>query len=338
MILNKKIKNCIIPALATTLILSGCGKKVEEATEVKETVTTEATTQVTTEDFTIEEIIIEPEVVKDTMYENNQEFCDLYGITEEEIENIGKVLNSDTATLTRKDVTDVCDNINEILLPQYLIDTLGHIHNEELGYVTIEGQFDLLNAPSLSQYATNSDTKAIVETYETLRNKVIADINATNKVSEETKEELKAAVIKMEEEYVETVSDMNLDTTNEGQILLENYAKKKLIDLTVNAACVSRLESEKIGTLILIPETYEEKEIYAIAMTNGIEALTDEQKEVYNRLSLEKIDEKYIDGICTSQEQLKENAKKDYTKQELENYKQYLIAQKEEAKYYTYSL
>ena len=330
----EKMKKIILPyALAGTMLLSGCGK---QQTNTTTEVPTQATTQAATEALTENEPVV---TANNTIYNENIDFCATYGITEEEIETLGKVLNADVNT--KQDVTDVCDNLNQILLPQYLTDTLTHIHNEELGYITIEGQFSLVDASSLSQYATNSETKEILDIYESLRARVINDINTTNKVSDETKAALEKAVVDMHEEYIETVEDMNINSNDDGQILFINYIKLKLIDLTVAATNKSKLTSEKYGEFVIAPETFEEAEVNAIVLTDGLDALTDEQKLIYQQYTLKDIRKIYIDGICGAQEKLKEGAKdntNDYTKEDLMNMKEYLLIQKEAPKYYTLSL
>lgn len=339
MMKGKNVKTAI-PALVLATALTGCGAQTktnttEAMTEASTQITTETMTEATTQAATEAEPAV-AHIVTD--YEKYEEFYDVYGITEEELVNIGKVLNEDVTDLTKKEVSDACENIKTILLPQYIVDSCGHIRNEELGFIEIEGQFNLLEPSSLLQYTTDYETQEILEKYETLRARVINDINTTNKVSDETKEALINAVVEMEEEYIITKEDMNNDTSNDGQIFLKNWTKKKLIDLTVNAAGVDKVESKKLGTLYLLPQTPEEIEIYSIALTKGLDALTDEQKLIYQNIILYKIDEKYIN--CGAEQNLLTGAKdnNDYSKEELINIKQYLLIQKEEAKYYTYSL
>ena len=343
-IINKKV----LPyALVGTMLLSGCGKQEEKAMpEVTTIATTEATTELTTEEAVLE-IVTEEQVNNyvdsaNSDYMANQQFYDYATIDAKEIEDYIKVINSDVSTLTKKEVTDACDNIDYIMSPQYLIDALGAIHDAELGYVIIDGNFSLLEVPSLSKYATDEETKEYVEQYETLRNQVITDINTTNAVSEETKQALKDAVVEMEKDYIVSDTDMNGDVSEEGQKLLENYAKKNLVDLTAYATSEQRIYSESFPSgLKIAAETDEERDVRAKAMINGLDALTDSEKEIYNNLTLELVAPKYIDGICTNQEELKENAidiDDTHSKiDELKQYKEYLISM-QEAKQYTLSM
>ena len=231
--------------------------------------------------------------------------------------------------------------INYILLSQDLATQLHNVNDAELGYITIEGQISLSDAPSLVEYATDAETIDVVNTYETLRNRVINDLNTTNKVSDETKQALMDAVVDMEYDYLPDANDMNGDVNAEGNKLLENYAKKNLVDLTVLATNKSRIETEVFpGGLKIAPETDQERDVQSKALIHGLDILTDNEKNIYSTMTMELVGTKYLDGICTHQENIKRHANDNvdtYSKIDiLKQYKQFLTSNIEDE--YTLSM
>ena len=345
-LMNKKIKKLVLPfILAGTLSLTGCGKQNKQ-TFVEPS--TQTTVVEATEEATTVVVATETEAVKvDDTYtlaaasynnytkfysETNMAYADEnanQGINIEKIENMIKVIKGDVSDLTESQIDDACECINYTLLSQNLSTQLHNVIDEELGYITIDGQITLSDAPSLVEYATDSETIEVLTQYETLRNKVQNDLNTTNRVSDETKKELRQAVIDMEYDYLPDENDMNGDVNAEGNKLLENYVKKNLVDLTVLATNESRLETDVFeGGLKIAPETDEERDIQSKALIHGLDILTDHEKEVYSTMTMELVGTKYLDGICTHQENIKRHAKDNvdtYSKiNTLNNYKEYL--------------
>ena len=330
---NNKWKKVVMPIALSTLVLSGCGEtKVEEqTTEVTTEATTEATTQVTTEAVT-EEVTeaLEQEEVKTDYYalaaETYNKYTNFYsntgfayedenapqGINIERIENMIKVIDGEVADLTGSDVSTAKETMNYILLSQELVDNLSDAYSEELGYVTIEGQFNMCDAPSIYEYATDEETREFVKKYEELRNKVQEDLNNTNRVSEETKQELKDAVVEMEKEYIPEDTTMNNDVNAEGNKLLENLAKEKLVELTALSINQSRIETDEFpGGLVIAPETRQERDVNSKVIIHGIEILTDSEKLVYSEMLMKKVGTKYEDGACAHEENLARYANED---------------------------
>ena len=347
-LINKKIKKIVLPfILAGTLSLTGCGNQEEKSEIMEETtqIVTENTTETTTEE--VQEATINDAKEETNYYalaansynnytkfysETKMAFADEnanQGINIEKIENMIKVIKGDVSDLTESQIDDACECINYVLLSQNLATQLSNVNDEELGYITIEGQINLSEAPSLVEYASDDETIEVLTKYETLRNKVQNDLNTTNKVSDETKQELRDAVIDMEYDYLPDENDMNGDVNAEGNKLLENYIKKNLVDLTVLATNESRIETEVFpGGLKIAPETDEERDVQSKALIHGLDILTDSEKELYSTMTMELVGTKYLDGICTHQENIKRHAKDNvdtYSKiDELKQYKKYL--------------
>ncbi|MBQ9024735.1 MAG: hypothetical protein IJ105_05950 [Bacilli bacterium] len=346
-LMSKKFKKVALPFMLTgTLLLTACGKQEDKAVVV------EPTTQISTEELTTEEVLAtqtteavynendDTYALAATSYNNYTKFYSEtglafadenanQGINIEKIENMIKVIKGDVSDLTESQIDDACESINYVLLSQNLSTQLHNVIDEELGYITIEGQINLSEAPSLVEYATDAETIEVLTNYETLRNKVQNDLNTTNKVSDETKQELKNAVIDMEYDYLPDENDMNGDVNAEGNKLLENYVKKNLVDLTVLATNESRLETEVFpGGLKIAPETDQERDVQSKALIHGLDILTDSEKELYSTMTMELVGTKYLDGICTHQENIKRHAKDNvdtYSKIDtLKQYKEYL--------------
>lgn len=348
---NKKFKKLALPlAIAGTLSLAGCGSQVEQTYEENNTIVTEATTEeVTTEVATVEEIKETIEEKEDyyTMAANSYNkytafYCETgmayadenadQGINISKIENMFKLIKGDVSDLTESEIEDACECLNYVLLSQNLSTNLHDVIDEELGYITIEGNITLSDVPSISEYLTDEETKEVVANYETLRNQVQNDLNTTNRVSEQTKEALRNAVIDMEYDYLPDENDMNGIVYNESQKLVENYAKKNLVDLTVLATNESRLQTELFpGGLKIAPETDQERDVQSKALIHGLDILTDSEKELYSTMTMELVGQKYLDGICTNQEEIKKNAidHNEHSKIDLNNQKEMLLKQKE---------
>ena len=286
----------------------------------------ENTTVQTTLENTTEVEVVTTEEVKEDFYskaaKTYNEYTDFYSYTGlayadengnvniERIENAIKTINGEVADLTPSQVVDAKEDINYILLSQDLVSNLNDIYNAELGYVKIEGQISMLETPKLAEFATNKETKEIVEKYEMLRDKVQNDLNTNNKVSNETKEELKKAVVDMEKEYLPDKNNMNSDVNAEGNKLLENLAKEALVELTVLATNETRIYSEEFPDgLKLTAETDEERDIESKALIHGLEILTDSEKEIYANMTMELIVTKYEEGVCAHLQNLADHAK-----------------------------
>lgn len=345
-LINKKINKLVLPfILAGTLSLTGCGKQNEnsfvESSSTTTTVTTteQPTTQVV-ETTQTTKTIDDTYALAATSYNNYTKFYSEtkmayadetanQGINIEKIENMIKVIKGDVSDLTESQIDDACECINYVLLSQNLSTQLHNVIDEELGYITIDGQISLSDAPSLVEYATDAETIEVLTNYETLRNQVQNDLNTTNRVSEDTKQALRDAVINMEYDYLPDENDMNGDVNAEGNKLLENYVKKNLVDLTVLATNESRLETEVFpGGLKISPETDAERDVQSKALIHGLDVLTDSEKELYSTMTMELVGTKYLDGICTHQENVKRHAKDNvdtYSKIDiLKQYKEYL--------------
>ena len=350
-LINKQMKKLVLPfILAGTLSLSGCGKQNKQ-TFVEPS--TQNTVVETTEEATTEVVATETEAVKvDDTYalaaasynnytkfysETNMAYADEnanQGINIEKIENMIKVIKGDVSDLTESQIDDACECINYTLLSQNLSTQLHNVIDEELGYITIDGQITLSEAPSLVEYVTNPETIELLTKYETLRNKVQNDLNTTNRVSDETKEELRQAVIDMEYDYLPDENDMNGDVAAEADKIIENYIKKNLVDLTVLATNESRIQTDLFpGGLKIAPETDEERDVQSKALIHGLDILTDSEKELYSTMTMELVGTKYLDGICTHQENIKRHAKDNvdtYSKlDQLKQCKDYLLYYKE---------
>ena len=360
-LINRKFKKIVTPILIGSLAITGCGK-TENKTTTEETtkIVTEAQTQeVTTEEIVqVEEPVVEEnvETTEDENYilaansynnytkfysETEMAFADEnanQGINIEKIENVIKVIKGDVSDLSESQIDDACECINYILLSQNLATQLHNVNDEELGYITIDSQISLSDAPSLVEYATDAETIDVLNKYETLRNKVQNDLNTTNKVSDETKQALMDAVVEMEYDYLPDENDMNGDVNAEGNKLLENYVKKNLVDLTVLATNKSRIETEVFpGGLKIAPETDQERDVQSKALIHGLEILTDSEKNIYSTMTMELVGTKYLDGICTHQENIKRHAKDNvdtYSKIDmLNNYKKYLLENIQDKEY-----
>lgn len=356
-LVNNKFKKVVVPfAVAGSLTLSSCGTtnvnvvedknflqkySQESSFEITETPTNE-TTEVKVEEINEEIKDFYAEAAKsynDNTYfyaETGMAYKDEnadQGINIDRIENAIKVINGEVSDLTPSQVMDAKEDINYILLPQNLVTNLDNVTAEELGYVTIEGSFNMSDVPSLDEYAQNKETREFVEEYEELRDKVIEELNTTNKVSAETKNELKEAVIKMEEEYLPDENNMNTDVTAEGNKLLENLAKESLTELTAHATNEARIQTDKFpGGLKLILETDEERDIQSKALIHGVEVLTDEEKGIYAKSTAETVVNKYETGACEHAQNLADHAKGNSNVhsqiEDLKKYKDYLISQK----------
>lgn len=355
----KKLKPILLAvSLMTAGSLTACSpKKQEQNTAVKETTTTK--TEVIKETPVKE---VKNEVTEDVKYynlaaESYNNYTEFYarskmayadenaidGINIERIENIIKVINGEVSDLTSDEVINAKEDINYILLSQDLVTDLDNIIARDLGYITIDGEMKICEAPKLSIYASDKETKEFTEKYETLRDRVQLDINSTGSISDETKKELKEAVIQMEKDYLVDDNQMNDDVTAEGNKLLENLAKESLVELTALATNESRIMTDEFpGGLKLIAETDEERDIESKAKIHGLEILTDREKEIYAKDTMERIVTKYEEGVCAHMENLANHAKSNtntHSKLELlKNKRDMLIAKKEQERNYTYTL
>ena len=364
MIEMRKIKSKVVPyvLLGTMgLTLVGCSNEEKKTVSKVNSITSESTFQTTqtTQELTEEQVTNEIENKEEYYYalaaESYNNYTKFYsnskmayadenancGINIDRIENVIKVINGEVSNLTPSQISDAKEDIGYILLSQKLVSNLDDIIAQNLGYITINGQMNIEDIPKLSIYAKDEETKEVVENYESLRDQVINDINTTNNVSLETKENLKNAVIQMEKEYLPDETNMNNDVTAEGNKLLENLAKEQLCELTVLATNEARIETDEFpGGLKLAAETDEEKDIlnrYNLAVLGLNTEIVDFEKALDIKSSL--VVTKYEEGACAHEEILARHAKDNtdvYSKEELQNIKSYLEALKSNK--YTHTL
>ena len=360
--------------------LSACGKTNDNTTEKlteKATIATEAKTEeITTEEITTEAKVDTKEVEFYNLAGNSyNDYTEFYArskmaykdeeardnINIQRIENMIKVINGEVADLTSDEVINAKEDMNYVLLSQDLVTDLDDIIARDLGYVNIEGNMQICEAPKLSIYASDEETREFVEKYERLRDQVHDDINKTNAVSDKTKNDLKNAVIEMEKEYLPERNEMNSDVTAEGNKLLLNLSKESLVELTALATNESRIMTDEFpGGLKLIAETDGERDIDSAALLLrgkellGSKELSDiKQLELAKELSdikqlelaildMESIVTKYEEGVCAHMENLANHAKSNtntHSKIELlKNKKAILEAYQEQIENYTYSM
>ena len=360
----KKVKPILLAlSLMSASSLSACGTTdTKTNTTVIKEETTGTVATIITEEKTTEKVTeqVMPELTKEEekeikfynlAAESYNDYTEFYarskmaykdenardGINISRIENMVKVINGEVSDLTAEEVMNAKEDINYVLLSQDLVTDLDNIIARDLGYITIEGKMNICKAPKLSIYASDKETKIYTEKYETLRDKVMNDLNNTQSISDETKNELKEAVIEMEKDYLVDDNNMNNDVTAEGNKLLENLSKESLIELTALATNEARIENEEFpGGLKLIAETDEERDIESKAKIHGLEILTDKEKEIYANMTMEMIVTKYEEGICAHMENLANHAKEDVNvyskKEELIKLRDKLVAMKEESK------
>ena len=319
-IVNRKF----IPyVLVASMLLTGCGKQKNNGNS-SINVTPTIPSQISNTPSEDSKVQTYEEKAQETYSENIQFYTNLglaYAYNGEtnidRIENMLKTINGNVSDLTQSQVNDSCEAIKNVLLSQELTSYLNDVNSYELGYLSTLDDASLIYPASLVKYVTNSETKEILMKFENIRNKVINDLNTSKKVSEETKQEIKRLVCEMEYTYYPDRDNMNNDVISEGNKLLENCVKKSLIDLTISATNQTRIFPEKDteyysyfpNGLKLAAETDKEKELISTVLINGIDSLTDEQKLSYQKLMNEKVDTKYIDGICSHQENLRDHAK-----------------------------
>ena len=338
-----KAKKFLPFTLAGVMTLSGCSstKKIEDVESNKEDIEI-----VKIEPKTEEKVVAKEETNKVDFYEmaakTYNAYTDFYSLTgmayEDEngnvniqrIENFIKVMNGEVKDLTPSQVVDAKEDINYILLSQELVSNLDDVIASEYGYITL-GKISMVEAPKISSFATNEETREYLEKYEMLRDKVQNELIQNSKVSEETKEELRKAVIKMEKEYLPEKTEMNTDVTAEGNKLVENLTKEALVELTILATNEARINTNEFpGGLKLAAETDEERDIQSKAMIHGLEILTDDEKEIYANMTMEIIITKYEEGVCAHLQNLADHAKFDSNIHSSTDKISYLKALKEE--------
>ena len=228
----KLISKRFLPyALVGTMMLAGCGNNVEN----KEQTLVEPTTTATTEEYK-EEI---PEVAETTKEatkdyyalaaDSYNRYTDFYAFTNlayedengnvniDRIENSIKVINGEVADLTSSEVSSAVKNIEWIVYPEYIGKKINFNRTNAYEYLTDEKDLDVLrmvsmDAPKLSEYVTDEETKAAALEYEALMDKIVAEMNESyDSISEETIQEIKA------------IMDMCVSLFNQASYQYENF-------------------------------------------------------------------------------------------------------------------
>ena len=315
--LLKLKKALLVSALNTTALttLAGCTNAKDDTVDTSEKTNIEVTVDNKETDAQEEKIDYRAlacefernytQYVSETglAYYSNEEQTE---INIDRIENIIKVINGEVADITSSDVTTAARDIEQILIPQDLNKACNFIYREENGFLTIEGNFDLCEAPKLSIYAKNEETKEYLERFETLRDELINEINSTGTISDETKAKFEKATVEMELEYLNSKNYANTDTSSEGNKLLLSIAKLKTIELTNYVTDKARIYADEFpGGLKLAPETYDE--VMVITKYDNEETryqMTEAEKKLYTKITLDLIRTPIVESICAHEELL----------------------------------
>jgi len=325
----KKFKNvALTTTLAGTLALVGCGAQEQKDTTVA--TSTSATQEQVTEP--VKESNIEKDIVVNeqsdyeienfynpaaTLYNDNVDFfsSEVVGnnmayydektgeINIDRIENVVKVIKGEVEDLTPSEVVTSRNNIEMMLLPQYLV-AKTNFASVEPGFLNENGK-QILEAQvpeiaKLSTIATDEETKEYVENYENVINRVIADYNANNSITPETKTILENEIYKLKSSNTTDLNYMNNDSSSIGNKLLLNITKLKMISLYVTVT-----NEPTLGDYVLAPRNQEEIDALDLYYNEETrDTMTDKDKEIYNNYQSVFLGKEFIDEICSLENEL----------------------------------
>ena len=318
-LINKKYKPILATAvLIPTLSLAACGSADTNKNTTTQA-TTEAKTEATTQAVPETPVATETEATQASEYrsetlESFNQYKEFYtkttmayedengNVNIDRIDNVFKVINGEVADLTSSEVSSAVKNIEWMIYPEYVGKKINFkntggidvIPEEELPIYVAKSAEN----PHFSQYLTNEDAKTAALKYESIMDKVIAEMNVldeedipSNTVSEETIQELKQLIIDNENEYKFDIDHINDDTTSVGQKLVENIYYEKAIELYAN------ITGELTFGEFYINENGEQAEAVSAYIVSP-DTMTDRQKEVYNDYVNHYLGKDYKTAIC----------------------------------------
>lgn len=313
--MNNKVKTgLVVGSLVGALAFTGCSKKTENV---------ESTTEVVTE-VSIEsnELIINGktpiELAKES-YNKYNSFYDSKNVDVQEISNMINIINGNVSSYTEAEVSKALELVQYIMLSDNNIQIIDNSNATKLGYETEKAS--LVYSPKMSEILDSVNVSENITKYEELRDKVLTEISTNGSLSESTETEVKQAVVNMEvAEYNSSNGNMVGDIENNGSSYVIATAKLSLCNLcTLVSPETVYLDTGK-GYDIKVRYADDEYEFIGNFNRLQIEGLdlSDEEMIRYAEIRNSLISTKYIDNMCTLEDQMKEESS-DYRQNRIES-------------------
>ena len=284
--------------LTSTLIasmfasLSGCGK-----TNQNQQTTTQQSSTIQQEQIQQEDSNSYEQLAMQS-YSQYREFYDYIGIDVIQVENMIKIINDDLTGLTEDDLNDAIYLMDQIILSDTLIQAIDNTKNN------IPLTFTPAQAPTLTPFINNEEVKQDVLEYEVLRDS-IQQSAVNGNITEQDKQNLAHAIVKMEKSYNNDQGHMNSEVDSEGINYVKNLCNRRLTYLTVLATNGTNIIDSE-GNDFKIAMTDEESDklaLYESLDRNGQEIPLELANEIF-QIKASLIYTKYEEGMCSNQEQM----------------------------------
>lgn len=317
--------------VATTLgTLAGCGQVKEELTTeekiTQEYVTEDTTIQIDETENTIKELA-------EKTYGEYKAFYDNANVTEEEVEVMVDVINGNVEGYTKDQINDSLALVQYALLSDNTLQLIDNCNAVKMNFPVNE-EFTVIPSPKVSELFIDKDGLENVIAFEELREELINEVINTGNYSNAMQTKINDALVSQEvNEYNSYNGNMDSSLNGEGKEYVITATKLSLTNLTIAVNPTSSFVKGEIDEYQIAPrsdindEGYIESDVLAqiyMLEADGTEIPADlatKRADIEMRL----VGTKYINGLCTLNDQILKAAKIETSLKDLYNQKKEIL-------------
>ena len=324
---SKKIFASAGLAATTVGTLASCGQVKKEEVTTEEKITQECIT----EDNVIEtnESVSEITQIAKKSYTEYKKFYDNADVTEEEVEVMVNIINGNVEGYTKDQINDSLALIQYSLLSDNTLQLIDNCNAVKMNF-PVDAEFTIIPSPKVSELFIDTDGLENVVTFEELREELVNEVISTGNYSDTMQGKINEALVNQEtKQYDSYKGNMDSSLNSEGKEYVITATKLSLTNLTQAVNPTSSFVKGEIDEYQLSARSdinedgYIESDVLAqiyMLEADGAEIPADlatKRAEIEMRL----VGTKYINGLCTLNDQILKAAKVETSLKDLYNQK-----------------
>lgn len=331
-------------AASTISALAGCGQtKTDTNEELKQQIKKEVLVELENQEK--EEIISEDNTLQLTAttneikelaqksYTEYKAFYDYSNVTEEEVEVMVDIINGNVEGYTKDQINDSLALVQYALLSDNTLQLIDNCNAVKMNF-PVDEEFTVIPSPKVSELFIDKDGLENVTSFEELREELVNEVISTGNYSDSMQEKINSALVSQEvNEYDSYNGNMDSSLNGEGKEYVITATKLSLTNLTIAVNPTSSFVKGETDEYQIAPRSdvneqgYIESDILAQIYT--LEAAGTEIPEdlALKRADIEMrlVGTKYINGLCTLNDQILKAAKIETSLKDLYNQKKEIL-------------
>lgn len=313
---HKKFNKILIPTgivLTSTLIGSLAGIYQKQKNDSSEDINLDVSTNV----IDLDQIIINGMTTRELAEKSYNEYSEFYNSISSdpyiinEIDTMINVINGNVDGLSREEIIDSLEMVNQILYSDNLSQNIDNVNTSKSSdeYLYTPESCTIISSPKMSDFIPReSNIYSNVTEYEKLVSKMSEELRLTGTYSDELANEIRKSTIDMEvSNYNKDIDQMTGELSNEGLGYLQSAVNTARCSLCTKVTPYEHYLDTGNNFVIQISLTDEESDQNQQVITLG-NAASDEAKELYTKNQGKLISTKYIDSMCNFEESLLQKA------------------------------